>query len=556
MGRSLVVILAVAALFLSTGATTPRATTVELTPVDGGLQAAYRLPAPTSAFTFDEPVADVRADAWHPAADFVLADGVLRRRDGKTFSVFTVTLTPDSEPRDRRYPALTRIGIGWQIYGPYFKPATGDVTVQAILPKGWVSVGVRRTGGLSTEGYAYVGPAAYVTRGPATLVMAPETPAWLRTGIAESARFATRYYGQRLDTSLTDRPTLIVTPIPTFKAGWQGDTTDGPVASLRFFGTGWVDAGPGKAGEVTHFVTHEFFHFWNTRLFVSRDGENEAWLHEGMAEYAALRASLKDGAISEDDFRAALSQRLSACAMVLGDRGLAAAPPKRGHGVYDCGVLIEWVADLKAQATSVGQRDVFDVWRGVFKVSKAGPGTYDGAALLAAVGMTDAAEDPFALVMKPGGPDRWPRLVAALSELGVRLTPTRDAAQEREILVMHLMRQVCNGSIGFWNNSGRPAIKLDSGDHCGVLSGEPQVDAIAGFNVVEATSAAYDAVTALCAKGAMVPFTFEGQMVAQVPCKKALPPPPPAWTVVGWTLSRSYLPASPDARPDPQRSAG
>lgn len=548
--------LALSALFLTAGAPAPGAVTVVVTPVAEGLQAVYRLPTPTTRFTFEEPVADVRADTWHPAADFVLADGVLSRRDGKAFSAFTVTLSPDGEARDRRYPALTRIGVGWQIYSPYFKPANGDATVRVVLPKGWTSVPAGRAGRLSTAGYAYVGPAAYVTRGPATLVFAPETPAWLRTQIAQSARFATDYYGRRLDTPLTDRPTLIVTPIPKFNAGWQGDTTSGPVASLRFFGTGWTDENPTMAGDVTHFVAHEFFHFWNTRQFVSRDGENDAWLHEGAAEYAALRASLRDGAISEADFRDALGVRLSACAMVLGGKGLAADPPKRGHGVYDCGVLIQWIADLRAQATSGGQTDVFDVWRGVFKASRAGAGTYDSSAFLAAAGRTEAAEDPFALVMNPGGPDRWPRLVAALSGLGAQLTPTRNAAQEREILVMHLMRQVCNGSIGFWSNAGRPAIKLDSGDHCGVLSGEPQVDAIAGFNVVEATSAAYDAAALLCANGGMVPFTFEGRPVAEIPCGKALPPPPPAWTLSGWPLSRSYLPESPGAPPGPRRSAG
>lgn len=556
MRRSLFVLLALSALLLTAGAPAGRgATVVVVTPAAEGLRADYTLPAPTTRFAFEEAVADVRADTWHPGADFTLAEGVLTRRDGKPFSGFTVTLSPDAAPRDRRYPALTRIGVGWQIYGPYFKPADGAVSVRAVLPKGWTSVPAGPPGRISTEGYAYVGPAAYVTSGAATLVMSPETPAWLKSRIAESARFATDYYGRRLDAPLTDRPTLIVTPVPTFEAGWQGDTTDGPVASLRFFGEDWLEESPDKAGGVTHFVAHEFFHFWNMRLFLSRDGEQEAWLHEGMAEYAALRASLKDGAISEDGFRAALGQRLSACTVVLGDQGLAANPPKRGHGVYDCGVLIQWIADLRAQAASGGQKDVFDVWGQVFKASRAGPGSYDAAGFLAAAGRTEAAGDPFALVMNPGGPDRWPRLVASLSTLGVQLTPTRVPAQERGKLVTHLLKQVCTGSIGYFSYSGRPAIKLDTGDSCRVLGGAPKVDAIAGFNIVEATSAAYDAVAALCETGAMVPFTYEGQLVGEVPCKAVLPPPAPAWAVSGWTLSRSYLPGSPDVQPGPRRSA-
>ena len=45
---------------------------------------------------------------------------------GKAFKRFTILITPDSQPRDRRYPALTRIGQGWQLYGPYFQAAAGQ----------------------------------------------------------------------------------------------------------------------------------------------------------------------------------------------------------------------------------------------------------------------------------------------------------------------------------------------------------------------------------------------------------------------------------------------
>ena len=52
--------------------------------------------------------------------------------DVVAFFSFEIRITPDTAPRDRSYPALTRVGEGWQVYGPYFQPADASAVVDAV----------------------------------------------------------------------------------------------------------------------------------------------------------------------------------------------------------------------------------------------------------------------------------------------------------------------------------------------------------------------------------------------------------------------------------------
>ncbi|WP_421736510.1 hypothetical protein [Caulobacter sp.] len=516
------------------GAATP--VRVALRPVPTGVEATFVLPAPAARFALEEEVEDVRADTWHVATpDLTLAKGVVSRPDGKPFDRFTVLITPDSRPRDRRYPALTRIGEGWQIYGPYFQSAQGQPPVEArtVAPKGWSVVPAAAGGRLRLAGYVYLGPPANVTAGAATFVAAPDVPPVMRTHLAKAASDAAAYYTRRLGVGLENRPTVIIALLPTFNRGWQGDTTEGPTASLRFFGPEAARFDESVAGPATHFVNHEFFHFWNSRGFKSRDGETEAWLHEGMAEYAALLTSRQAGSMSEVEVGEALGDRLTRCANMLGSKDLKTNPPRRGRAVYDCGVLVEWIADLKVRRASNGARDAFDLWRDLFKAAGRRGKTYDSAGFLALAGLSDQADEPLSLLMQPGDTGRWTRLSAALVGLGAQVSPSRSADAEREALVMHVLAQVCKGSRGFYGGDPK-ALKLDTQDHCGVLNGDPTIDAIAGHDIMSDIHAAFDAAVPLCAAGGEIALTLKGQAVATVTCKRPMPPRPMAWKVDRW----------------------
>lgn len=524
-------VLAAGLALMASSALAAPAARLTLRPTAKGVVATYALEKPVSRFVFAERAEAVRDDTWRPPAGMTLKGGVLKRRDGKRFSSFSVTITPDTAPRDRTYPGLTRIGDGWQIYGPYFAgEKTRAPSAAVAAPKGW-TVLPRAAGGRSAlEGYVYVGPSNLVTRGAATVITAPNVAKGLRGQIAKASDGAAAYYARRLGVAPAVRPVLLVTRVPAFSNGWQGDTVPGLMMSLRFFGPGSADTE--DAQRIVGFVAHEFFHFWNGGLFHSRDGESDAWLHEGAAEYAALLASHALGGRTDADLDAALSDRLTGCASALKAKGLEKDPPKMGKPVYDCGVVVQWAADLKLRAASGGKQDVLDAWKEVFNYAKAGDGRYDPNGFLAAAGLTAAADDPLRLLLQPGEPDRWTRLTEALNRLGARVESGRSADADRAALIFGLLGPICRGSYGFVN--GDPAIRLDTGDRCDAAKGDPQVDEVAGRPIVADPSGAFDAVAALCATGeGGVPLRFQGQLVATLPCRK-LGPPPQAWKVTRW----------------------
>jgi hypothetical protein len=523
---------------LATAAAEPSAPArVELKPTASGVEATFTLPTPVARFALEEAVEDVRGDTWHvQTPGMALAQGAVSRTDGASFSTFSVLVTPDSRPRDRRYPALTAIGGGWQVYGPYFKAAEGRPAVEGhvVSPKGWTAVPRAMGGRVALDGYVYVGPANNVAVGSATFVAGPETPAIMRDGVAKAASQATAYYTKRLGVGLKAKPTVMIALVPGFNSGWQGDTTAGPVASLRFFGPEAAQMDADDADRAVQFVNHEFFHFWNSRTFTSRNSGKEAWLHEGMAEYASLLASRQAGALSEAQVGEALSGRLTSCANALKAKGLEADPPRRGGAVYDCGVLVQWITDLRVRRSSSGSRDAFDLWRALFAEAARNGGEYDAAGFLARAGLDDPAADaPLGLLMRPGDPDRWPRLTRALEALGAKVTPTRSGGAEREALVMHVLGQVCKGGRGFYGGD-REALKLDTEDRCGVLNGDPTIDTIAGHNIMTDIHAAFDAAEPICAAQGDVVLSLKGKTVATVACKTPMPPRPLAWTVERW----------------------
>jgi hypothetical protein len=518
---------------LASAATSAR---VALRPVATGVEATFVLPEPVTRFALQEAVEDVRGDTWHVQTPGVVLDkGAVSRADGASFDTFSVLITPDSRARDRRYPALTAIGGGWQVYGPYFQAAEGLPPVEASIapPKGWTTAPAVKDGRVPLDGYVYVGPTANLVSGAATFVAGPEAPAVLRDAVAKAASQATAYYTRRLGVGLKAKPTVMIALLPSFNPGWQGDTTAGPVASLRFFGPKADQMDAGDIDRAAHFVDHEFFHFWNSRTFRSRDGGKEAWLHEGMAEYAALLTSRQAGTTTEAKVAEALGDRLTGCANSLKAKGMVADPPRRGGAVYDCGVLVQWIADLRVRKTSSGSRDAFDLWRELFAEAGRHGDEYDGAGFLARAGLSEQADEPLRLLMQPGDPDRWPRLADALRGLGAKVTASRSEEAERDALVMHVLGQVCKGSRGYYGGDPK-ALKLDTEDRCGVLNGDPTIDTIAGHDIMTDPHAAFDAAGPICAAQGEIVLSLKGKAVGTVTCKTPMPPRPLAWTVERW----------------------
>jgi len=438
----------------------------------------------------------------------------IQRSDGARFRRATAIIKPDTKMIDRVYPQALRVGDGWQLYGPYLQTAARDARLKVLVPRSWIVAPSR-----SLAGDLYIGPRDYLRAG---IVSAPGIPDALRSLAAAASGSARATYSRRLAIAPPDQPLVIITLDPTLRLGWRGDSTPGTL-SLRFAPD--AVSRPASQDSVERFIAHELFHDWWQGRLALPEGEKGAWIEEGMAEYAALLASNDDTTI-----RAELGRHLNGCSDALAPAGLFSASPTSGQAIYDCGTVFQWLRDLQHRRGSHGRKDVFAAWSSLLRRARsthAPIAWHDVIAEPADVTGTDAAS----ALLNPDT-DRWVHLVDGLNGLGAQLLPAQDDGALRIAILMHLLRLACHNRIGFSTQGS--SVKLDTGDRCGPLNGDPVVDAIAGHKLFSDAAGAFNAVATLCTSDHQVSFENQGRVVAELSCAKPLPPAPKRWTIQAW----------------------
>lgn len=495
-------------------------------PTETGLSASYGLPGPATRFPFRDFADDIRTDAWSTATP-----GATIEQNAITFSApttaFQIAIAPDKRQRDRIYPALTPIGPGWLIYAPHLLTAEVGGLVYDVdfsLPEGWVVVGHRDKDGEPTlDGWVFIGPASQVERGAADVVTAPNTPAWLRAEVLKAANETAALYTDRLGVALTSRPGIVIAHFPGTPGGdMRGDVTQGAMVSVRFYGDAWSKAGPDSAAQVREFLAHETFHFWNGDMVDSAKNSDRPWLHEGGASYAALLALDPTPAPDSAPLLKGVNENLGKCQSALEDgQSLMTADMRGGDTPYACGVVLQWAWDAGLRATSGGKRDVLSLWKDVIAEALRGNGEYSVASTVRHVPREAAkAAD---VLLNTTGADRWTVFADALRGYGAVLTTARLADEDRAVALMHILGQYCNGQRGFYTRATH--LQLDTGDRCGPLNGDKEIDAVAGHNVLTDVSAMYDRIQEICAAGGVIEFSRNKAVVVSAPCTKPLKAP-------------------------------
>lgn len=504
---------------------------ITLHPESDAVRVAYALPGPVSSFRFRNSAGDIRTDTWQTG------EGMLGRTE-ITFpapvDAFTIEMSPDLKDRDRIYPGLVRVGEGWLVYPRHLMPLDDNLAFEIAyaLPDGWVVLGHRDASGrMSPDGWKYFGPETQVERGAAIVATDPATPAWLRQEIVAAANETAALFTDRLGVSLPSPATIIISFMPDMlSSGMRGDVTPGAMMSVRFTGPNWAERDEKAALSVHEFLAHEIFHFWNGGLADSADNAARPWLHEGGASYAAmLAAAAKQGRLpGSADFLATLNGHFSACQRALGaDDSLLTAKMNAGNAPYACGVILQWAWDAGLRATSDGASDVLTLWRDMLADAAANDGKYSVASAqrLAPPAAAGGAD----ILLNASGETRWPDFAEAMMDYGAALSVGRDGASDRAEALMHLLKQHCQGQYGFLDHDR--VMRLDTGDRCGPLNGDSEVDTIAGlpFNDAEAIR---DRLHALCASDGLVEFGWKGRTVAAAPCTAELPPAKHVWKIV------------------------
>jgi hypothetical protein len=510
---------------------------VRIAPTADGVSAVYRLAQPVDRFRFE--YADgrkLRQATWAVTTPGIALEGdEIKASDGRTFDEFAVAVTARNELADAIYACVMKLGgEGRVVYASYFAgdQAAFDTAIEFVpaadgvvlgLPKDAAVLRVDRTVLASQQAanlYVYMGPRKHVKRTPlATYVAGPESPPWVQREIERLAAPSLAFYREKIGRSLA-RPPLIMTTTEKGPSGAAvADVTEGPNVAFRLLGDPWTKKTPAAAERLRHMAMHEYAHFWNSHAVRSGDNESARWLHEGGAEYwARLAAAHQRGAKVSSNAETALNT----CAEMLETQPLAAV---RSPANYPCGEVVQWLADLGQRAKS---KDSFALWRELFDQAEENGGNYT-AAMFREIAARDAPAvgEALALIIDRAGLERWAELPKLVAKLGVRLkTAPPSAEARRDAAVMHVLQGVCDGQHGYWREDGW--LKFDTGERCGPLSGDPEIDSANGHNLLTDAAGAATAIEDACAANAAVTFGRAGQAATwTATCSgvvRALPP--------------------------------
>jgi len=508
---SLAIVATLLALTVPTSRVCAQSVTLALSPE--GLVATYRLAGPVTRFVFDAPRV-VRSDwvSQTPSASLdpagVSADAAVDR--------FSLLVRPDSTEADRGYIALVRIGEGYVLYAPALRGEGNDLALHADLPPGWIV-----TPADDTSGYVYVGPGTEIHRLPSgarTITASDLSPALSDTALAAFAD-ANAFYEARFGQPAKP-PTLAVTTQGAGPGSFRGDVTDTGVISTRFNGSSWAAPDADALSEVVRFIFHETAHAWNSHT--ARPEEGSPWLHEGGAEYMALVGAVSTGHLTEAEALESLSGRLTGCRRRVESQPVVAGRIQSGSAVYDCGTLIQWLADLELRRDSGGERSVLDVWAALIHRAARGEEQYGPADFRAAL----ASDSAVNVLFNAPASDRWAALEQRLSNLGVHWENRPSQHDYVVAALFHLNAVNCGAgaSTGFYVRDGG-YIEMDNDQTCGPLSGPVALASIETLDPVKDAEAMFEAVQARCASRSPIRMILRTSEVILVPCTRALQTP-------------------------------
>jgi hypothetical protein len=514
-----------------------------------GVSADYSLDRPVSKFAFEYNAAEPLKDEWTIATPgLIFENNEVRRSDGLTFSSFKLEAKALIRRRTiSAYPRVFPIGDeGRAVYASYFVGRQEEFasTLEFELRKGEVVLGLPAARRLykvdrayfsrqAASRYIYIGPSQYVHPGKfADYIADPDLPVWIRREIRQVSTRAISYFAAKLHQPLPGKALFLISHdlTPASKFWIQGDVTDGSVAGFQIVGARWKSKTTVTQQDITEIVAHEVAHFWNGSSFRSLE-TSAPWLHEGSANYFSYlfaNSNMQTGADTPVN-------AVNICIRGLGSNSVNST---QNYPAYECGEAVQWFTDLGQRKSG---RDIFALWRSLFAIAKANGGFYSSTMFRKLAEQDTSVSELLKLVFEPGPVERWNQLPEKLAPFGVNVQRQSPSPEEwRGAAVAHVLAGQCDGGYGFWTNE--KSLKLDTGERCGPLSGDPEVDAVNGHDLLNDAKGVYDAIEVACKTGE--PISFSRRNVDQkwiARCTKPLAPPPPRFSIIGSSLPRSSV---------------
>ncbi|WP_303717699.1 hypothetical protein [Brevundimonas naejangsanensis] len=296
-----------------------------------------------------------------------------------------------------------------------------------------------------------------------TEIAAPDMPSSLRHTVFTAFAHALDFYEGRFG-PLPQSPTLVVTIQGAGPSTIRADVTDTGVISARLNGEAWRNPSEAALSEIDTVTFHETAHLWNSHF--ARPAEGSPWLHEGGAQYLALVAAVSTGHLTEAAARESLGSNLTDCRNRLGTRDNVSNRMVAGSAVYDCGVLVQWLADMKLRQASSGALGIVDRWAAMVSAARDGQAAYNPQNFRSGLN-----EDSAVTLLFDGPAEaRWNSIEARLIDLGVTWVNRPSDEDYLAATLSRLNTENCasGSSTGFYVRDG--FIQMDNASTCGALS--------------------------------------------------------------------------------------
>lgn len=504
---------------------------------DASFKIVYTFPRPIRGFIFETSEADLAAKGLVLKSDgFEYVDGTIRSRAAKEFSIVEFELHRPSM-RLRQYdPVIAMTHGGAAVYTDTLLPRRADWEARFTLNPTAGEVALvrgalageasswRQEGGLLESTYLYLGAIQPQKIRQTTYLLDPATPGWVADEVRETVNNISAFYGAQFGQSGRFKPMVFLSMEALGDSGtnFRGDTLPGQFVRLNLFGGGWIIKTEAKQNQLRRLIAHEIFHIWNAEFHRANDAKEIPWMHEGSAEYVALRSLALSGMATSQYVTDALNTAMNSCVSGAGQHPLAtiAGSADAQQLFYDCGVVIFSLVD---GATDASRKNDFSHWMSQFF-----NGDYSKTGLIGKLNTSARMKDIPALIenMEFGSTvSLGAQLRSMLDEKRMAYISSpfdRPAQSYSKMLLSSMLESDCKGGVGYWVMSN--GVKIDSSMKCERLRDFPIVQKVMNQDIQLNPKLAYDAARAACASAAAeIRVTLETGSHVDIPCARTLP---------------------------------
>ncbi len=197
---------------------------------------------------------------------------------------------------------------------------------------------------------------------------------------SQTVRDILNYYESTVGRIPHERIAVLILPFPSAVSAqtWSAETRGRSVILL----TGSWPSRSFALSRLDNVLCHELFHLWSPNG-LSLDGEY-GWFYEGFTLYQSLRAGVRRGQLTFQDFLNAIGRAYDNYQTVRGSQNLSLidASLRRWSTpaslVYDRGMIVAFLYELTLMQQSDGRNSLDDVYRALFREHGTGRVRTDG----------------------------------------------------------------------------------------------------------------------------------------------------------------------------------